>query len=70
MSEPINIQDAKSQLSALIASIERGDVAEVVIARNGHPKVRVVAYAAGGGVRFGGLPRFALPVQLHGEVGP
>jgi prevent-host-death family protein len=40
----VNMHDAKSKLSELVAAAERGE--EVVIARNGTPAVRLVAVAA------------------------
>ena len=42
----INVHDAKSQLSKLIAAAEAGD--EVVIARKGKPAVRLVPLKSGG----------------------
>ncbi|HET6609511.1 MAG TPA: type II toxin-antitoxin system prevent-host-death family antitoxin [Rhodopila sp.] len=38
----VNILDAKSSLSRLIASVESGAEAEVTIARNGRPVARLV----------------------------
>jgi len=37
----VNMHDAKSRLSELVAAAENGD--EVIIARNGEPAVRLVA---------------------------
>jgi prevent-host-death family protein len=37
----VNMHEAKTRLSELVAAAERGD--EVVIARNGRPAVRLVA---------------------------
>jgi prevent-host-death family protein len=39
----VNMHDAKTKLSALVAAAERGE--EVVIARNGTPAARLVAIA-------------------------
>jgi prevent-host-death family protein len=39
----VNMHDAKTKLSELVAAAERGE--EVVIARNGTPAVRLVAIA-------------------------
>ena len=39
----MNIAEAKAKLSELIAAVERGE--EVVLARGGHPVVRMVAAA-------------------------
>jgi prevent-host-death family protein len=40
----VNMHDAKTKLSELVAAAERGE--EVVIARNGTPAVRLVAVVA------------------------
>ena len=40
----VNMHDAKTKLSELVAAAERGE--EVVIARNGTPAVRLVPVAA------------------------
>ena len=48
----VNVHDAKSQLSKLIAAAESGD--DVVIARNGKPAVRLVPVQPSG-FRFGTL---------------
>jgi prevent-host-death family protein len=40
----VNMHEAKTQLSELVAAAERGE--EVVIARNGVPAARLVAVAA------------------------
>ena len=42
----VNVHDAKSQLSKLIAAAEAGD--DVVIARKGKPAVRLVLVRPGG----------------------
>ncbi len=39
----VNMHDAKSQLSKLVEAVERGEVDEVVIARNGRPAARLVS---------------------------
>jgi prevent-host-death family protein len=55
----VNMHDAKTKLSELVAAAERGE--DVVIARNGTPAVRLVAIA----------PRYA-PVRLGvlaGQIG-
>lgn len=39
----VNMHDAKSQLSKLVEAVEKGEVAEVVIARNGRPAARLIA---------------------------
>lgn len=42
--EPVNVHDAKTRLSSLLAQVERGQ--EIVIARNGRPIARLVPYEA------------------------
>jgi prevent-host-death family protein len=50
----LNVLEAKSQLSRLLAAAEQGE--EVVIARNGHPVVRLVPIAQEAGLKgFGCL---------------
>ena len=39
----VNIHEAKTRLSQLIADIESGRAEEIIIARNGKPAVRLVA---------------------------
>jgi prevent-host-death family protein len=38
----INMHDAKSQLSKLVEAVEKGEVDEVIIARNGRPAARLM----------------------------
>ena len=38
----VNMHEAKSKLSKLVDSVERGERAEVLIARNGRPVARIV----------------------------
>ena len=42
---PVNMLDAKSRLSKLVAAIESGATPEVVLARNGKPAARLVPVA-------------------------
>jgi prevent-host-death family protein len=42
MTRTVNVHDAKTQLSKLLAEIERGE--DVVIARRGKPVARLVRY--------------------------
>jgi prevent-host-death family protein len=44
MAVTVNIHEAKTQLSKLIAAVERGE--EVIIANNGIPKVKLVLVEA------------------------
>lgn len=49
-----NMLEAKNNLSKLVDAVESGALAEIIIARNGKPAVRVVPIKAiGTGVRFG-----------------
>ena len=41
MTEQVNVQDAKTRLSELLARVERGH--EIVIARSGRPVARLIA---------------------------
>ena len=60
----VNVHDAKSQLSKLIAAAESGD--DVVIARNGRPAVRLVPVQPSG-FRFGTLARLVTTVPDFDE---
>ncbi|MDO5625425.1 MAG: type II toxin-antitoxin system Phd/YefM family antitoxin [Pseudomonadota bacterium] len=40
--DAVNMLEAKSTLSRLVETIERGEVREIVIARNGRPAARLV----------------------------
>jgi prevent-host-death family protein len=42
VTKTVNVHDAKTQLSKLLADVERGD--DVVIARRGKPVARLVRY--------------------------
>lgn len=42
----VNILEAKTHLSRLIQSVESGDQAEIIIARNGKPVGKLVPYVA------------------------
>lgn len=42
----VNIHEAKTHLSKLIEAVESGAEAEIIIARNGKPAVRLVPIAA------------------------
>jgi prevent-host-death family protein len=50
----VNVQEAKTHLSELLARVERGE--EVVISRAGSPVARLVAVAKVPPRQFGGLP--------------
>jgi prevent-host-death family protein len=53
-----NISEAKAQLSALIAMVERGD--EVILAKSGKPVAKIVPYAGGAQRRR--------PGSMEGEI--
>jgi antitoxin (DNA-binding transcriptional repressor) of toxin-antitoxin stability system len=42
--DKVNIHEAKTHLSRLIAEIENGNQREIVIARNGRPAAKLVAF--------------------------
>ena len=55
----MNVADAKAKLSELVAAAERGE--EVIIARGGHPVVRLGALK--GLVASGSVPDFLEPMS-------
>jgi prevent-host-death family protein len=63
----MNVSEAKARLSELLAAVERGE--DVIIARGGHPVVRLVPVTAPAGFRIGladgaagPLPDFLAPL--------
>jgi prevent-host-death family protein len=50
----VNVQEAKTRLSDLLARVERGE--EVIIARSGAPVARLVPVGSPAPRRFGGTP--------------
>lgn len=59
----INVHEAKTKLSALIASVEKGD--EVILARAGKPVARIVPYVKKrGGMAFGLATNAALNIPV------
>ena len=60
----VNVHDAKSQLSKLIAAAESGN--DVVIARNGKPAVRLVPVQSSG-FQFGTLAHLVTAVPDFDE---
>lgn len=60
----VNVHDAKSQLSRLIAAVESGG--DVVIARNGRPGVRLVPVPPNA-FRFGMLEQLVATVPDFDE---
>ncbi|MGV0741465.1 type II toxin-antitoxin system Phd/YefM family antitoxin [Mycolicibacterium sp. XJ870] len=53
MSETVNVYDAKSRFSRLLAQVEAGD--EIVISRHGRPIARLVPYQPDRVVRQPGI---------------
>jgi prevent-host-death family protein len=49
----VNVQDAKTRLSELLAQVEHGE--QVVIARAGSPVARLVPFGSPAPRQFGGL---------------
>ena len=49
----VNVGEAKTHLSRLLAQVEAGD--EVVISRGGHPVARLVGYGRRGRRKFGAM---------------
>jgi len=45
MAKMVNMLEAKSTLSRLVDTIERGDEREIIIARDGKPAARLVPFA-------------------------
>ena len=46
----VNMHDAKSRLSKLVDAVEKGEVDEIIIARNGRPAARLVAMRPSRGI--------------------
>ena len=63
----VNVQDAKSRLSDLLARVERGE--EVVIARAGKPVARMVPIEAVPPRRFGDAA-FVVPDNFDEPLDP
>jgi prevent-host-death family protein len=47
----VNIHKAKTELSRLIEAVEKGEVAEIIIARNGKPAARLAPLKERGKVK-------------------
>jgi prevent-host-death family protein len=65
----VNMLEAKSNLSRLVAAVERGQEAEIIIARNGRPAARLVAVAARSAVQRIGVAkgRFTVPDTIDAD---
>jgi len=69
----VNIHKAKTDLSRLVAAIEKGEVSEIIIARNGRPAARLAPLAPKpAGQRIGvAKGRFVVPdpdPELDAEI--
>lgn len=61
----VNMHEAKSRLSQLVAAVESGRETEVVIARNGRPAAKLVPIPARKPIRFGlAKGKFAVPDNI------
>ena len=58
----VNIHKAKTELSKLVAAVERGEVAEIIIARNGKPAARLVALQPRPAVQRIGVAKWAFDI--------
>ncbi|WP_439565070.1 type II toxin-antitoxin system Phd/YefM family antitoxin [Microcella sp.] len=59
MGDQVNVHEAKTRLSELLARVERGD--EIVIARGGRPIARLVAFEPSTVRELGFLPGLDTP---------
>lgn len=64
----VNTHEAKSRLSQLIRAAEEGT--EVIVARNGQPVARIVAWADGPPSRLPGAWAGKVEYELDDLVGP
>lgn len=62
MADQVNVHEAKTRLSELLARVERGD--EIVIARGGRPIARLVAFAPPAERELGFLPGLDTPTSF------
>lgn len=62
MSEQVNVQDAKTRLSELLARVERGE--EIIIARGGSPIARLSALQAAPLRELGFVPGGPIPASF------
>ncbi len=60
--QTVNIHEAKTHLSRLVAAIKSGDQAEVIIAQNGVPAARLVPLVKKPKIKWGlAKGKFAVP---------
>lgn len=62
MVDQVNVHEAKTRLSELLARVERGD--EIVIARGGFPVARLVAFEPSPERELGFLPGLDTPASF------
>ncbi len=62
MVDQVNVHEAKTRLSELLARVERGD--EIVIARGGVPVARLVAFEQSAERELGFLPGLDTPASF------
>jgi prevent-host-death family protein len=64
----VNMHEAKSSLSRLVAAIETGTESEIIIARDGRPAARLVPIASGIKKRIGvAAGKFQVPDDIDGQ---
>jgi prevent-host-death family protein len=65
----VNMLEAKSNLSELVRTVEAGEQAEIIIARNGQPVARLVPIAKNDVTRRIGIARgmFTVPDDIDGD---
>lgn len=65
----VNMLEAKTNLSRLVASLESGQETEIIIARNGRPAARLVAVATRPASRRIGVAkgRFTVPDTIDAD---
>ncbi|GHU31453.1 hypothetical protein AGMMS50256_19940 [Betaproteobacteria bacterium] len=65
---PVNMHEAKSSLSRLVAAIEDGTESEIIIARDGRPAARLVPIASDTKKRIGvAAGKFQVPDDIDGQ---
>lgn len=62
MADQVNVHEAKTRLSELLARVERGD--EIVIARGGRPIARLVSFEPPAERELGFLPGLDTPTSF------
>jgi prevent-host-death family protein len=65
----VNMLEAKSNLSELVRTVEAGEHAEIIIARNGHPVARLVPIAKPAATQRIGIARgqFTVPDDIDAD---